>query len=96
MVFNSLEFLGFLIVVYITYRILPFRWQNWLLLGVAGRALSSPHRLLDHRRFLGRIASGRGRMPSRQRWTASLFIIWCHYGFVSRVGNIEHSSHLDH
>ena len=35
MLFNSLEFFGFLIVVYIAYRILPFRWQNWLLL-VAG------------------------------------------------------------
>src|SRR5664280_3339399 len=35
MLFNSLEFFGFLAVVYLTYRILPFRWQNRMLL-VAG------------------------------------------------------------
>jgi len=35
MLFNSLEFFGFLTVVYVAYRILPFRWQNRMLL-VAG------------------------------------------------------------
>jgi hypothetical protein len=35
MLFNSLEFFGFLAVVYLAYRLLPFRWQNRMLL-VAG------------------------------------------------------------
>ena len=35
MLFNSPQFFVFLIVVYLLYRILPFRWQNWLLI-VAG------------------------------------------------------------
>lgn len=32
MLFNSLEFLIFLVVVYAAYRVLPFRAQNWMLL----------------------------------------------------------------
>lgn len=32
MLFNSIEFLIFLAVVYAAYRVLPFRGQNWLLL----------------------------------------------------------------
>lgn len=32
MLFNSLEFLVFLAVVYALYRALAFRWQNWMLL----------------------------------------------------------------
>lgn len=32
MLFNSLEFLVFLAVVYALYRVLAFRWQNWMLL----------------------------------------------------------------
>jgi alginate O-acetyltransferase complex protein AlgI len=32
MVFNSLHFAGFFVVVYALYRALPHRWQNWLLL----------------------------------------------------------------
>jgi alginate O-acetyltransferase complex protein AlgI len=32
MVFNSLHFAGFFAVVYLLYRVLPHRWQNWLLL----------------------------------------------------------------
>lgn len=32
MLFSSLEFLVFLAVVYALYRVLAFRWQNWMLL----------------------------------------------------------------
>jgi hypothetical protein len=32
MVFNSLHFLWFFVVVYALYRLLPHRAQNWLLL----------------------------------------------------------------
>ncbi len=32
MVFNSLQFVWFFVVVYLTYRMLPHRGQNWLLL----------------------------------------------------------------
>lgn len=32
MLFNSLEFFGFLACVYLLYRLLPFRWQNRMLL----------------------------------------------------------------
>ena len=82
MVFNSLEFFSFLIVVYIAYRILPFGWQNWLLL-VAGYVFYGWWDV----RFLFLIACSTtvdfsigllladGRMPARQRWTASLFLI---------------------
>src|SRR3974390_1351136 len=82
MVFNSLEFFGFLIVVYIAYRILPFGWQNWLLL-VAGYVFYGWWDV----RFLFLIACSTtvdfsigllladGCMPARQRWTASLFLI---------------------
>jgi D-alanyl-lipoteichoic acid acyltransferase DltB (MBOAT superfamily) len=35
MVFNSLHFLWFFIVVYGAYRVLPHRAQNWLLLGAS-------------------------------------------------------------
>ena len=82
MLFNSLEFLGFLIVVYIIYRILPFRWQNWLLL-VAGYVFYGSWDV----RFLFLIACSttvdfsiglllaKGHMPARQRCTASLYLI---------------------
>ena len=35
MLFNSLEFLVFLAVVYALYRVLAFRWQNWMLLAAS-------------------------------------------------------------
>lgn len=35
MLFNSLEFLVFLAVVYALYRALAFRWQNWMLLAAS-------------------------------------------------------------
>jgi D-alanyl-lipoteichoic acid acyltransferase DltB (MBOAT superfamily) len=82
MLFNSLEFFGFLTVVYFAYRILPFRWQNRMLL-VAGYVFYGWWDV----RFLFLIAFSTtvdftigllmadGYMPSRQRWTASLFLI---------------------
>ena len=35
MVFNSLHFIWFFVVVYAVYRLLPHRGQNWLLLGAS-------------------------------------------------------------
>jgi alginate O-acetyltransferase complex protein AlgI len=35
MVFNSLHFLWFFLIVYALYRVLPHRGQNWLLLGAS-------------------------------------------------------------
>jgi alginate O-acetyltransferase complex protein AlgI len=35
MVFNSLEFAGFFLVVYTLYRVLPHRAQNWMLLAAS-------------------------------------------------------------
>src|SRR6516164_8537904 len=82
MVFNSLEFFGFLIVVYTTYRILPFHWQNWLLL-LAGYIFYGWWDV----RFLFLIACSttvdfsiglllaNGCIPARERWTSSLFLI---------------------
>ena len=35
MVFNSLHFVAFFIVVYTVYRLLPFRFQNWFLVGAS-------------------------------------------------------------
>ena len=82
MLFNSLDFFAFLSVVYIIYRILPFRWQNWLLI-VAGYVFYGWWDV----RFLFLIACSttvdfsiglllaNGRMLMWQRWTASLFLI---------------------
>jgi alginate O-acetyltransferase complex protein AlgI len=82
MLFNSVEFFVFLAVVYLAYRILPFRWQNRMLL-VAGYIFYGWWDV----RFLFLIAFStsvdfsigsllaNGYMPTRQRWTASLFLI---------------------
>ena len=35
MVFNSLHFVAFFIVVYTVYRLLPFLFQNWFLVGAS-------------------------------------------------------------
>ena len=35
MVFTSLQFVLFFVVVYAAYRVLPHRGQNWLLLGAS-------------------------------------------------------------
>jgi D-alanyl-lipoteichoic acid acyltransferase DltB (MBOAT superfamily) len=35
MVFNSLHFVGFFVVVYSLYRVLPHRAQNWMLVGAS-------------------------------------------------------------
>jgi len=82
MLFNSLEFFGFLIVVYLAYRVLPFRWQNRMLL-VAGYVFYGwwDVRFLFLIAFsttvdfsIGLLMVDRG-MVARQRWTASLFLI---------------------
>lgn len=82
MIFNSLEFFGFLTVVYLAYRIFPFRWQNWMLL-VAGYVFYGWWDI----RFLFLIAFSttvdfsiglllsEKEMSLRQRWTVSLFLI---------------------
>ena len=89
MIFNSLEFFGFLTVVYLAYRIFPFRWQNWMLL-VAGYVFYGwwDVRFLFLIAFsttvdfsIGLLLSNRD-MPSRLRWTASMFLIGAAYVFL--------------
>ena len=82
MLFNSLTFFFFLACVYLLYRVLPFRLQNWMLL-VAGYVF---YGFWDVR-FLFLIAFSTtidfcigmlmadNIMTLRQRWTASLFLI---------------------
>ncbi len=82
MLFNSITFFEFLAVVYSAYCILPFSWQNRMLL-VAGYVFYGAWDV----RFLFLIAFSttvdfcigllltEGIIRSRQRWTASLFLI---------------------
>src|ERR1700679_3779975 len=89
MLFNSLEFFVFLAVVYVSYRLLPFRWQNWMLL-VAGYTFYGAWDV----RFLFLIAFSttvdfciglllsEGEIRRRQRWTASLFLIGAAFVFL--------------
>ena len=82
MLFNSLEFLVFFPIVYLLYRLLPFQWQNRMLL-VAGYVFYGWWDV----RFLFLIAFSttvdftiglllsENKMPPRQRWTASLFLV---------------------
>lgn len=81
MLFNSLEFFGFLSIVYVSYRFLPFRWQNRMLLA-AGYVFYGWWDV----RFLFLIAFStvvdftigllltEGRLSARQRLTVSLFL----------------------
>jgi D-alanyl-lipoteichoic acid acyltransferase DltB (MBOAT superfamily) len=82
MLFNSLQFFVFLPCVYVLYRILPFHWQNRMLL-VAGYVFYGfwDIRFLFLIAFsttvdfsIGMLMADRG-MPARQRWTASLFLV---------------------
>jgi alginate O-acetyltransferase complex protein AlgI len=82
MLFNSLAFFCFLPCVYVLYRVLPFRSQNWLLL-VAGYVFYGfwDVRFLFLIAFsttvdfsIGVLMADR-IMTTRQRWTASLFLI---------------------
>src|SRR5438270_8190393 len=89
MLFNSLQFFGFLAVVYLAYRVLPFRWQNRMLL-VAGYVFYGWWDV----RFLFLIAFSTtvdfslgllmadGRLPAPQRWTASLFLVGAAFIFL--------------
>jgi D-alanyl-lipoteichoic acid acyltransferase DltB (MBOAT superfamily) len=82
MLFNSLIFFCFLPVVYVLYRILPFRWQNRVLL-LAGYVFYGCWDV----RFLFLIAFSttvdftiglllaHKVMPAHARWTASLFLV---------------------
>jgi alginate O-acetyltransferase complex protein AlgI len=82
MVFNSLAFLGFFSILYVSYRVLPFRWQNRLLL-VAGYIFYGwwDVRFLFLIAFsttvdftIGLLLAER-KLPVPQKWTASLFLI---------------------
>jgi alginate O-acetyltransferase complex protein AlgI len=89
LLFNSLDFLVFFAIVYLTYRLLPFRAQNWLLL-VAGYVFYGWWDV----RFLFLIAFsttvdfwiglmlGERRVPLKQRITASFFIVGAALLFV--------------
>src|SRR5229473_8184230 len=82
MLFNSLQFFYFLVVVYLAYRVLPFRWQNRMLL-VSGYVFYGWWDI----RFLFLIAFSttidftigwlliNRRMPPRLLRTTSLFLI---------------------
>jgi alginate O-acetyltransferase complex protein AlgI len=82
MLFNSPEFFVFLTVVYLAYRVLPFRWQNWLLLfagyifygwwDVRFLFLIAFSTTVDF--SIGLLLADQG-MPTRQCWTASLFLV---------------------
>src|SRR5450631_925525 len=82
MLFNSLDFLVFFPTVYFLYRVLPFRWQNRMLL-VAGYVFYGwwDVRFLFLIAFSTTVDFSIGLlmadkyMPARQRWTASLFLI---------------------
>jgi alginate O-acetyltransferase complex protein AlgI len=82
MLFNSLEFFVFLACVYTAYRVLPFRWQNWMLL-IAGYVFYGfwDVRFLFLIAFsttvdfsLGMLMADK-KMPTRERWVASLFLV---------------------
>jgi len=82
MLFNSPEFFVFLAIVYVTYRVLPFRWQNRMLL-VAGYVFYGwwDVRFLFLIAFsttvdfsIGALLSEKGMAPPL-RWTASLFMV---------------------
>src|SRR5258708_6466820 len=90
MLFNSVEFLFFFLpIVYSLYWVLPFRWQNRLLLA-AGYLFYGWWDV----RFLFLIAFSttvdftigllltEKRINARQRWTASLFIISAAFLFL--------------
>jgi len=82
MLFNSIDFFVFLAIVYLAYRVLPFRWQNRMLL-IAGYVFYGWWDV----RFLFLIAFSTtvdfsigmlladGKMPIRSRGIASLFLI---------------------
>ena len=96
MLFNSLEFFVFLAVVYGAYRVLPFRWQNRMLL-VAGYVFYGwwDVRFLFLIAFSTAIDFSIGSlmahryMPAQQRWTVSLFFDRrCAILFVSQLVGI--------
>ena len=82
MLFNSFEFFIFLGCVYLAYRVLPFRAQNWLLLAagylfygwwdVRFLYLIAFSTTVDF--SIGLLLSGKP-MTTRQRATASLFLL---------------------
>jgi len=89
MLFNSLEFFCFLAIVYLAYRILPFHWQNRMLL-VAGYVFYGwwDVRFLFLIAFSTTIDFSIGllmeerHMPARQRLTVSLFLIGAAFFFL--------------
>lgn len=89
MVFNSISFFVFFAIVYVTYRALPFRYQNWLLLG-AGYLFYGWWDV----RFLFLIAFSttidfwiglllRGPIPIQQRITGSVFLMCAATAFLN-------------
>jgi alginate O-acetyltransferase complex protein AlgI len=74
MIFNSIEFLFFLIIVYTTYRLLPFRGQNRMLLvasyvfyGWWDARFLFLILLTSSLDFCSALMIGQGRMTTRQR-----------------------------
>jgi D-alanyl-lipoteichoic acid acyltransferase DltB (MBOAT superfamily) len=97
MLFNSLEFAVFFALVYAAYLVLPLRGQNTLLL-LAGYVFYGWWDV----RFLFLIVFStcvdfwvglmlaEGRVPARQRWTTSLFLVAAAIAFVG----IDHTRGL--
>jgi D-alanyl-lipoteichoic acid acyltransferase DltB (MBOAT superfamily) len=102
MLFNSLSFFEFLTVVYVAYRILPFRWQNIMLL-VAGYVFYGCWDV----RFLFVISFStavdfsigllmvQGYMPALQRVTVSLFLVGAALFFLCPNWSALNSPGLD-
>ena len=88
MVFTSLHFVVFFVVVYALYRVLPHRGQNWMLLGASyyfygswdWRFLSLliGSTVVDY--LVGRYL-GREQDPRRRKAALVLSLIFNHSGF---------------
>src|ERR1700676_1856068 len=103
MLFISLEFFCFLTIVYLAYRILPFRWQNRMLL-FAGYVFYGWWDV----RFLFLIAFSttvdfwiglmlaEGRVPGQQRRIASAFLVGAALVFLNLDWHAFESGDFSH
>jgi D-alanyl-lipoteichoic acid acyltransferase DltB (MBOAT superfamily) len=99
MVFNSLDFLIFLIAVYVLYRILPFRGQNAMLLvasyvfyGWWNERFLFLILLTTCVDFCSGLMIGRGRMTRMERLLPSLCIVLAAFLFVTVQWDAIHLS----
>lgn len=90
MIFNSIEFLFFLIIVYTIYRLLPFRGQNRMLLvasyvfyGWWDARFLFLILLTSSLDFCSALMIGQGRMTTRQRVTPTIALLLAALLFVT-------------